>query len=228
MKKILSALAFMLSIFCALQAGAYQIKADAQTARLPMGTKLELESASTVSTGTLKAGDLINAYLTKDIYSNDMIVLPKGTILRGSATKVVEAKRLSKGASLYINFDHIVAPNGKQLPIKAGLSSNFKLTADGGIQGGGNYGTALKENAQKSGKIITHSTEWGITSGEQLFHGGKYLVTPIAAAGGTIAGAGYLVGDSVIDLFRKGKNVTIKQGQKFEIMLVEPLDVPVF
>ncbi len=63
-------------------------------------------------------------------------------------------KRLSKSAILYLNFDHIVAPNGKQLlPIRAGISSHMKLTNDGGI-GGGGYKEAFLENADKSGEII--------------------------------------------------------------------------
>ncbi len=80
----------------------------------------------------------------------------------------------------------------------------------------------------KSGEIIKKSTNWGLKSGEELFTGGKYLVTPIAAVGGTIAGVGYLVGDSVMDLFRKGKNVIILKGQRFEILLLESIDVPLF
>lgn len=227
MKKVIFLLALTVFAFFAAKAEAYQIKADAETKRLPMGTKLDLESVSSVSTASLRQGDIINAYLTKDVYVDGEIVLPKGTIVRGSSSKVLESKRPSKAAILYINFDHIVAPNGKQLPIKAGLSSNFDLTTDGGISGGGNYGTALVENAEKSGSIIKKTTLWGITSGEELFHGGKYLITPFAAVGGTVAGAGYLIGDSVIDLFRKGKDVNISKGQKFRIMLLEPLDVPV-
>lgn len=207
---------------------AYQIKADARTKRIPMGTKLELEAANTVTTESLNKGDMFSAYLTKDIYSDGSILLPRGTVIRGNASNVLQAKRLSKSAVLYLNFDHIVAPNGKQIPIRAGISSSFKLTKDGGIDGGGNYGSALAENWHKSGNIITKTTKWGVKSGEELFTGGKYLITPFAAIGGTIAGAGYLVGDSIIDLFRKGKNVIIKKGQEFDALLLEPIDVPMF
>ena len=94
-------------------------------------------------------------------------------------------KRLSKSAILYLNFDHIVAPNGKQLPIRAGISSHMKLTNDGGI-GGGGYKEAFLENADKSGEIIAKSVDWGVNSGEELFKGGKFLITPFAALGGTV------------------------------------------
>ena len=228
MKKIIAIFAFLMLIMFGFQnAQAYQIKADAQTKRIPMGTKLNLEAASTVTTELLRKGDMFSAYLTQDVYVDDVVVLPKGTIVRGNTADVVRKKRLSKSAILYLNFDHIVAPNGKQLPIRAGISSHMKLTNDGGI-GGGGYKEAFLENADKSGEIIAKSVVWGVNSGEELFKGGKFLVTPFAALGGTVAGAGYLIGDSIADLFRKGQTIVITKGQRFTIMLLEPLDVPIY
>ncbi len=228
MKKIIAIFAFLMLIMFGFQnAQAYQIKADAQTKRIPMGTKLNLEAASTVTTELLRKGDMFSAYLTQDVYVDDVVVLPKGTIVRGNTADVVRKKRLSKSAILYLNFDHIVAPNGKQLPIRAGISSHMKLTNDGGI-GGGGYKEAFLENADKSGEIIAKSVDWGVNSGEELFKGGKFLVTPFAALGGTLAGAGYLIGDSIADLFRKGQTIVITKGQRFTIMLLEPLDVPIY
>lgn len=228
MKKIIAIFAFLMLIMFGFQnAQAYQIKADAQTKRIPMGTKLNLEAASTVTTELLRKGDMFSAYLTQDVYVDDVVVLPKGTIVRGNTADVVRKKRLSKSAILYLNFDHIVAPNGKQLPIRAGISSHMKLTNDGGI-GVGGYKEAFLENADKSGEIIAKSVDWGVNSGEELFKGGKFLVTPFAALGGTVAGAGYLIGDSIADLFRKGQTIVITKGQRFTIMLLEPLDVPIY
>lgn len=228
MKKIIAIFAFLMLIMFGFQnAQAYQIKADAQTKRIPMGTKLNLEAASTVTTELLRKGDMFSAYLTQDVYVDDVVVLPKGTIVRGNTADVVRKKRLSKSAILYLNFDHIVAPNGKQLPIRAGISSHMKLTNDGGI-GGGGYKEAFLENADKSGEIIAKSVDWGVNSGEELFKGGKFLITPFAALGGTVVGAGYLIGDSIADLFRKGQTIVITKGQRFTIMLLEPLDVPIY
>ncbi len=170
---------------------------------------------------------MFSSYLTQDIYTDGLVVLPKGTLVRGNTANVIRKKRLSKSAVLYLNFDHVVAPNGKQLPIRAGISANLKLTNDGGI-GGGGYKEAFLENADKSGNIIKKSVDWGVNSGEELFKGGKYLVTPFAAIGGTLAGGGYLLCDSIADIFRQGNAAVIKKGQRFEIMLIEPLDVPVY
>ena len=230
MKKLFAILGFLFALFLItnnLEADAYQIQADIKTKRIPAGTKLELEMANSVLSESLSQGDMCSAYLTRDVRTVSTMILPRGTIVRGNVSKVTESKRPYRSAVLYLNFDHVVAPNGQQLPIKAGLCEDFNLTDNGGIKGGGNYGTKVKKNWSKSGAIIKKSTKWGITSGEDLFKGGKYLVTPFAAIGGTIAGAGYFVGVSVADLFKKGEDVYIQKGQVFNILLLEALDVPV-
>ena len=230
MKKLFAILGFLFALFLItnnLEADAYQIQSDIKTKRIPAGTKLELEMANSVLSESLSQGDMFSAYLTRDVRTVSTMILPRGTIVRGNVSKVTESKRPYRSAVLYLNFDHVVAPNGQQLPIKAGLCEDFNLTDNGGIKGGGNYGTKVKKNWSKSGAIIKKSTKWGITSGEDLFKGGKYLVTPFAAIGGTIAGAGYFVGVSVADLFKKGEDVYIQKGQVFNILLLEALDVPV-
>ena len=230
MKKLFAILGFLFALFLItnnLEADAYQIQADIKTKRIPAGTKLELEMANSVLSESLSQGDMFSAYLTRDVRTVSTMILPRGTIVRGNVSKVTESKRPYRSAVLYLNFDHVVAPNGQQLPIKAGLCEDFNLTDNGGIKGGGNYGTKVKKNWSKSGAIIKKSTKWGITSGEDLFKGGKYLVTPFAAIGGTIAGAGYFVGVSVADLFKKGEDVYIQKGQVFNILMLEALDVPV-
>ena len=205
---------------------AYQIKADAQTRRLPKGTKLNLVMADPLSTSSMQAGDMFSARLTHDVRVDGRTVLPSGTLVRGTVEKYKGTARLSRSALLYLTFDHIVTGHGKQLPISAAVCSNFEILDDGAISGGGNYWNELKRNTKKSGHIISKTTKWGIKSGDELFPGGRFLVTPFAAIGGTIGGGVYLVGDSIFDLFRKGHDVIIDQGIVFDIILLEPLDVP--
>lgn len=228
MKKILSILAVLFAFLGANAANAegYKIQADLTTKRLTGGTVLELQMASDVTTQSAAAGDMFSAYLTKDT-PQDSVILPKGTVIRGNIEKVTPAKRLYRAAVLKLNFDHVVAPNGAQLPIKAGLSGNYMFDSTGGITGGVNYGGKVRQNAQKSGSIIRNSVDWGIKSGNDWFTGGKYLVTPFSTFGGIVGGACYFVGESVIDLFKKGDNVLIKGGEMFNILLIEPIDVPV-
>ena len=157
MKKLFAILGFLFALFLItnnLEADAYQIQADIKTKRIPAGTKLELEMANSVLSESLSQGDMFSAYLTRDVRTVSTMILPRGTIVRGNVSKVTESKRPYRSAVLYLNFDHVVAPNGQQLPIKAGLCEDFNLTDNGGIKGGGNYGTKVKKNWSKSGAIF--------------------------------------------------------------------------
>ncbi len=226
MKKIILSLALFLLFVCS-NADAYQIEAAAKTKRIPMGTKIELETAHKIESDKVNTGDMFSSYLTRDVRTQTTMILPRGTVVRGSVLRVKSPSLPSKSGILYLNFDHVVAPNGSQLPISAGIAGSFNLDMDGGIKGGENYGGKVKQNWSKAGSIVKNSTQWGIKSGDDWFKGGKYIVTPFSATGGAIAGAGYFAGVSIIDLFRKGNNVDIEKGTVFELMLLEPLDVPV-
>ena len=58
--------------------------------------------------------------------------------------------------------------------------------------------------------------------------GMQYLTTPFCAIGGFLGGVGYFVGDSVADMFRKGKEVNINTGDIITVKLINPIDIPVY
>lgn len=198
------------------------IKADVQAIRIPAGTSLNLEFLDTNSTRTAAVGDEFSAMLKTDKIVNGQIALPAGSVIRGTFDRIVPAKRLSKSALIYLSFDHVVTPTGRQIPLNAGLYNYPQLTVDGGVYQNGNYGYAIRQNWENTKKIVKKSIDWGKNTGENM----QYVCVPIAAAGSVIGGAAYYVGDSVADIFRKGNDVTLNQGQIFQIMLTQPLDIP--
>lgn len=226
MRKVLSIIALCF-IFLMAKAEAYQVSADIKTKRIPTGTKLELEMANNITSDNINQGDMFTAYLTRDVRTQTTMILPRGTVVRGNVSDIKEQRRLSRPAILYLTFDHLVAPNGSQIPIKAGISSTYILDDKGGIKAEGSYLEEVKGNWSESGDIIKKSTKWGIQAGDDWFRGGRFLVTPFSAIGGTFAGAGYFVGTTVYDLFKKGNAVVIKKGEVFNILVLEPLDIPV-
>ncbi len=204
------------------------MQAKVKSKRVVEGTRLYLNLVEPVSTLNGVAGDSFDSFLVKDLKIDDSVILPMGTILRGTISKIKPSARLSRGAILYVDFDHIVTTEGRQLPVKAALCTIDNLTTDGGIIAGGNYGYALKQNWKKSGEIIKKSTDWGINSVGDIGNGYlKYATTPIAAFGGTLGGGAYLIGDSVADLFKKGGNVHLDKNAGFSVMLLKDLDIPV-
>lgn len=218
-------------LFIAIQisfAQSTQMKGDIQSKRLNEGTILKLKLLDSLTTQDRQSGDPFSAILVSDIKSGNKIILPAGTVLRGNVSKVLPAKRLSKGAVIYLNFDHLVTTTGKQLPLRAGVYATHHLTLDGGITAGGNYGSAMAQSWDKTCEIVKTATSWGLNAGEGIWNaGGRILLTPIGAVGGTIGGAVYIVGDTFANIFRKGKNVILNKGEILEIMLLDPVDIPI-
>lgn len=218
-------LIFAVVIF-ANSANALPFRADAKTKRIPAGTKLKLQLIDPVSTIAGNEGDPFNAMLLEDQTSGANIILPAGSVVRGCVSKIKPIKRLSRGAVLYLDFDHVVTPNGRQLPLTMSVYNRANITLDGGLYTSKGYGEALQKNWAKTVEIAKTTTQFGIDTGEDAFTGAVFITAPICALAGTFGGGAYLVGDSVIDLFRKGEDVILSQGTVLDVMLSYPIDVP--
>ena len=207
---------------------ALPFRADAKTRRIPAGTKLKLQLIDPVNTVAGSEGDEFSAMLLDDQTSGTNIILPAGSVVRGSIKKIKPIRRLSRGAIIYLDFDHVVTPNGRQLPIAMSIYNRANITLDGGLYGSKGYGEAIQKNWAKTVEITKTATQFGVETGEDAFTGAVYITAPICAVGGAMGGGAYFMGDSVIDLFRKGEDVILNQGTVLDVMLSYPIDVPVY
>lgn len=202
--------------------------ANAKTKRVPAGTKLSMKLLSPVSTDANMEGADFTAMLLTDQASDNDVILPMGSVVRGSIRKIVPAKRMSKGAVLYMDFDHIVTPNGRQLPLSLNIIGRQDLTYDGGITTSRGYKDAFKLTCKKSGQIAKDSTHWGFDVGEDYWNGYMQILTvPVGIIGAGAGSAGYFIYDSVADMIRKGKDVRLNAGEVLNVILIDPIDVPV-
>ena len=158
----------LIMIFTASFSSAAVLKSNAITERIPAGTKFNVKLLNPLSTQDSKNGDYFSATLLKDIKTTKSTLLPAGSMLRGSVKKVVSSKRFSKGGILYLDFDHIVTPNGRQLPLDLIVSGKVNLTLDGGIYLNKGYGEALQNNWDKTVEITQDATEFGMDLGEDV------------------------------------------------------------
>lgn len=206
---------------------ALPFRATANTRRIPAGTKLKIQLIDPVNTVAGNQGDYFSAMLLEDQTSGTNIILPAGSVIRGSISKIKPVRRLSRGAVLYLDFDHVVTPTGRQLPLTMSVYNRVDLTDDGGIYGSKGYWDAVKKNWVRTVEIAQNATQYGKDLGEDAFTGAVYITTPICAFGGGIGGGAYFVGDSIVDLFRKGEDVILNQGTVLDVMLSYPIDVPI-
>lgn len=215
--------------FCFVLTTAYAapLKGDARTKRIPAGTRFQLEFLQGVDTYAGGMGDSFTAMVKNEQSVEDNVIIPAGTVVRGSVSEVKTAKRFSRGAKLYLDFDHVVTPSGRQIPLDMTVVQYDKIFYDGGLYKNLGYGEALKNNYEKSKDITVRSTNYGLSVKDD--HPGlQFLTTPFCAIGGFIGGVGYFIGDSVADMFRKGQDVYIKPGEIINVTLVNPIDIPVY
>ena len=100
------------------------------------------------------------------------------------------------------------------------------MTYDGGITASRGYKDAMIENWQKTKEITVGATEWGADVFDDVPVADQ-IMTGVGAIGGAIGGGAYYVFDSVADMIRKGKGVDLKKGEVLNVILVDPVDVPV-
>ena len=206
-------------------AGAF--RADARTKRIPAGTVFKIEFIQPISTFSGCEGDSFVATIKNEISTKQSVIIPSGSVVRGSIAKVNTAKRFSRGAKLYIDFDHVVTPTGRQIPLDMAVCQFDKIFYDGALYKNLGYGEAVQNNYQKGIEITKKATNYGLKAGESA-PGMQYLTTPFCAVGGFIGGIGYLVGDSIADVFRKGKDVYINTNDTINVKLINPIDIPVY
>lgn len=201
------------------------LSGNAKTKRIPAGTEFQLQLTNQVTSYNSEGAEF-TAIMLNDQTSDSDVILPMGSLVRGTIKKIEAPKRFSKGAVVYLDFDHVVTPNGRQLPLSMSVIGRTDLTYDGGIAGSKGYKEALEQNWEKTKDITSSATEWG----SDVFDGvpvADQIMTGVGAVGGAIGGGAYYAYDFFADMIRKGKNVTLNKGDILKVILVDPVDVPV-
>ena len=234
MKKILSIIAIMavvmtFGINASYSAVNKQINANIKTKRVPEGTVMTLKLLDPVSSAKSQLGDQFDLMVVDNIIVDNATVIPQGSVVRGFVEEVQAPKMLYKGGLLRLNFDHIVSPTGKQVRFIAGIYNNKNVTYDGALSSKTNYGTAFGETTERTKNIVVKPTTWAWEKGDDMLNGSpKYVMAPVTAVVTAPVAGIYFVGDSVADLFKRGKNIDINQGDTIQVQLIKPIDMPVY
>ncbi len=204
------------------------VRIEVSSQRIPAGTSFAVKLNNSINSVSAEIGDQFNTSLVNDIIINDNIVLPAGSVIRGTIGKIQKSGLCFKEARIMLVFDHVVTPIGKQVPIYAYVTNNEKVNYAGYFVGGTSYEKIIKEDIQKSKSLIVNSTNWGLETGKKYLSGAPVVLTaPVGAIGGALGGSGYLVGKSIYNIFNKGANVFIDKDTILNITLSRDLDVPV-
>jgi hypothetical protein len=94
-----------------------------------------------LSSASVQKGEAVEAVMTEPLFTNSQLVLPEGTLLKGSVLQVQPARRLHRNGQLRIVFHQIVPPKSAEQNVEASLEGvevkddeNLSLDSEGGAQ----------------------------------------------------------------------------------------------
>lgn len=175
---------------------------------------IKLTVSQVLSSGYTLEGDEFFAEVTSDVESDKGVIIPAGTIVHGIVKFIEDPKNMGRNGYVNVDFDYMVTPDGREIPIQASLSTKDNLVK----------GTA-KTIATHAGYTLLGGVAGGLFALNTLGLGAA-----IASNGYTLAG-GAAIGGAVgltAAIIRKGNGFMIKPGDELKIKVNTEIDMPVF
>lgn len=127
-----------------LDFGVEAVKPEALTsvgAPPPTGSVVHARLVTPLSSATAKKGDSVEALITEPLVVSDHLILPEGSLIKGSVMQVQPARRLARNGQLRILFHEVAPPNGLEQKVETSLEGvavdkgeHLKLDSEGGAQ----------------------------------------------------------------------------------------------
>jgi hypothetical protein len=127
-----------------LDFGTEAVKAEALTdigVPPPTGSVVHARLETALSSATAKKGDPVEALITEPLVVSDHLILPEGSVIKGSVVQVAPARRPGKNGQLRILFHQVAPPNGIEQRVETTLEGvavakgeHLKLDSEGGAQ----------------------------------------------------------------------------------------------
>jgi hypothetical protein len=94
-----------------------------------------------LSSASVQKGAAVEAVMTEPLFTDTQLILPEGTLLKGSVLQVQPARRLHRNVQLRIVFHQIVPPKSVEQQVEASLEGvevkndeDLRLDSEGGAQ----------------------------------------------------------------------------------------------
>ncbi len=127
-----------------LDFGTEALKPEAMTdigAPPPNGSVVRARLVTPLNSSTAKQGDPVEALITAPLVMSDHLILPEGSVIKGSVVQAQPARRLGRNGQLRILFHQVAPPSGLEQKVETNLEGvavakdeHLKLDAEGGAQ----------------------------------------------------------------------------------------------
>ena len=219
----LSPFVLALAVFIPFQHGFPQSAPEKAAARpadstvvVPADTMIPLVLLNTINSRTTRPGQAIYCETIFPIMVGNRIVIPRGSSVKGSVTKVVRPGRVKGKGQIGIHFETLILPNGIPHSLRATLAG-FGGTGAEKFQPKESQIEGASSKGDKAGKVA----ETTITGAELGTIVGAAERSPVKGLGiGSLAGA---AGGLVWVFASRGKEIVLPSGTNFELQLSVPL-----
>ncbi|MGB8060265.1 MAG: hypothetical protein WCF26_00020 [Candidatus Sulfotelmatobacter sp.] len=107
----------------------------------PDGSVVHARLVTALSSATAKQGDPVEALITAPLVVSDHLILPEGSVIKGSVVQAQPARRMGHNGQLRILFHQVAPPNGLEQKVETNLEAvavakdeHLKLDDEGGAQ----------------------------------------------------------------------------------------------
>jgi hypothetical protein len=107
----------------------------------PTGSVVHARLETGLSSATAKVGDPAEAVITEPLVASNHLILPEGSMIKGSVIQVAPARRLGRNGQLRIVFREVSPPNGIEQKVETNLEGvavakgeHLKLDNEGGAE----------------------------------------------------------------------------------------------
>jgi hypothetical protein len=108
---------------------------------IPEGTMVHAQLMTSLNSATTQKGAEVEAVLSRPLLDSGKLILPQGTVLKGSVVQVHPARHFKHNGQLRFVFRDVVLPNGVESKVEAmlqgvqsGTAANLQLDAEGGAE----------------------------------------------------------------------------------------------
>jgi hypothetical protein len=115
--------------------------AASMSSEIPEGSMVHAQLLTPLSSATMRKGTEVQAVLSRPLVNDGKLILPQGSLLKGSVLQAQPAKHWKRNGQLRFVFRDVVLPNGVERKVEAmlqgvqsGTVENLKLDAEGGAE----------------------------------------------------------------------------------------------
>jgi hypothetical protein len=138
----------------------------------PSGSVVQARLVTPLSSASSKKGDKVEALITEPLVASAHLILPEGSVIRGSVMQAQPARRLARSGQLRIRFHEVAPPNGVAQKVETSLEGvavakgeHLKLDTEGGAQV-----TTPKTRYLTTGIQVMLATSSAMPDGERHLH----------------------------------------------------------